>query len=107
MRAYAVAHLQHVQMGPPIVEYLKRIDETLAAFEGRFLIHGGDKAVLVGDWRGDLIVIEFPNLDRARAWYGSPAYRRILPYRLDNAEGAVILAQGVDDDHKATDILQG
>jgi hypothetical protein len=26
MSAYAVAHMRHVTMGPPIVEYLEKID---------------------------------------------------------------------------------
>jgi uncharacterized protein (DUF1330 family) len=106
MTAYAVAHLHAVRRGPAIVDYLKRIDRTLAPYGGRFLVHGGNKIVLEGDWPGDLIVIAFPDMERARAWYESPAYRAILPLRTDNAEGAVILAEGVGDDHKATDVLR-
>ena len=64
-RAYAVAHLRNVNMGPPIEEYLQRIDATLEPFGGRFLIHGGELEVLEGTWPRHLIVIEFP--DRARA----------------------------------------
>lgn len=107
MRAYAVAHLYHVQPGPPIVDYLQRIDGTLAPYGGRFLVHGGYKSVLEGDWPGDLIVIEFPDMDHARNWYASPAYQGILPLRTANAEGAVILAAGVGADHCATDVLKG
>jgi uncharacterized protein (DUF1330 family) len=106
MKAYAIAHLHSVCRGPAIAAYLERIDGTLAPYHGRFLIHGGRKTVLEGNWPGDVIVIEFPDMDRARAWYGSPAYRAILPLRKDNAEGAVILAEGVGDDHKATDVLE-
>jgi uncharacterized protein (DUF1330 family) len=36
MPAYAVAHMRQVTMGPAIVEYLERIDATLAPFGGRF-----------------------------------------------------------------------
>ncbi|MGH3067235.1 MAG: hypothetical protein ACRDMI_01455 [Streptosporangiaceae bacterium] len=32
MPAYAVAHMRQVAMGQPIVEYLERIDATLAPF---------------------------------------------------------------------------
>lgn len=105
MPAYAIGHLRDVAMGPEIVEYLRRIDETLAPFEGRFIIHGGPVERLEGAWSGDLIVIEFPDKERARAWYASPAYRRILPLRMDNSKGDVILIDGVSRDHKATDIL--
>ncbi|HVL77351.1 MAG TPA: DUF1330 domain-containing protein [Noviherbaspirillum sp.] len=105
MSAYAVGHLEHVNMGQPIVDYLRNIDATLAEYGGRFIIHGGRTDVLEGSFRGDLIVIEFPDLARARAWYASPAYREILPLRTENASGAVFLIEGVGPDHKATDVL--
>jgi uncharacterized protein (DUF1330 family) len=107
MPAYAVAHLQDVNVGPEIVAYIRRIDETLAPYGGRFLIHGGPVEVLEGTWRGDLIVIAFPDRTQARAWYASPAYRQILPLRTENAKGDTFFIDGVSDDHKATDILAG
>src|ERR1700733_7967146 len=64
MPAYAVAHMRQVTMGQPIVEYLERIDATLAPFGGRFIVHGGDIEVLEGSWPGALIVIEFPTAPR-------------------------------------------
>lgn len=105
MTAYAVAVLHDVSFGPDIVRYLEQIDATLAPFGGRFLVHGGAKTVLEGDFPGDLIVISFPNRERAVAWYGSPAYQSILPLRLAHAAGPVVLVDGVSDDHRATDIL--
>ena len=105
MPAYAIGHLYDVAMGPAIVEYLERIDATLAPFDGRFIIHGARPEVLEGEWRGDLIVIAFPDLARARAWYDSPAYREILPLRRDNSAGEILLIDGVSGDHVATDIL--
>jgi uncharacterized protein (DUF1330 family) len=105
MAAYAIGHLHDVAMGPAIVAYLERIDATLEPFGGRFLIHGGAPDVLEGRWSGDLIVIAFPDLARARAWYASPAYRAILPLRTGNSRGEVLLVDGVSDDHRATDIL--
>lgn len=34
-----------------------------------------------------------------------PAYRAILPLRTDNAEGAVIIVDGVSANHRAIDAL--
>jgi uncharacterized protein (DUF1330 family) len=65
MTAYAVAHLRHVDLGPEIVEYVRRIDATLDPYGGRFLIHGGPVDALEGAFAGDLIVIEFPNRENA------------------------------------------
>jgi uncharacterized protein (DUF1330 family) len=105
MPAYAVAHLRNVAFGPDIIDYLNRIDATLAPFEGRFLIHGGDKEVLEGDWPGDLVVIAFPDRATASAWYRSPAYRDILALRTDHSDGDTILIDGVSPSHRAVDKL--
>lgn len=103
--AYAIAHLKSVQMGPEIVEYLQRIDATLAPFGGRFVVHGGNPQVLEGDWQGDIIVIGFPDRAAATAWYASPGYQDILRLRTDFSDGTAIIADGVTMDHKATDVL--
>ncbi|MBI1197630.1 MAG: DUF1330 domain-containing protein [Phenylobacterium sp.] len=105
MTAYAIGHLTRVAMGPGVVEYLRRIDATLAPFDGRFIIHGGRPEVKEGAWDGVLIVIAFPDMPAARGWYDSPAYQAILHHRADNADGAIFLLEGVDADHKATDVL--
>lgn len=83
----------------------KKIDATLAPFHGRFIIHGGEKEMLEGAFRGDLIVIGFPDRASARAWYFSPAYQAILPLRTKNAQGDVFLIEGVGRQHRADDIL--
>jgi uncharacterized protein (DUF1330 family) len=105
MAAYALAHIRHVSMGPEIVQYLEQIDTTLVPFDGRFSVHGGTIEVLEGTWVGHLIMIAFPDLDAARAWYRSPAYQAIVHLRTDHSEGECILVDGVPEGHRATDIL--
>ncbi|ESS40635.1 hypothetical protein SY91_05698 [Burkholderia cenocepacia] len=106
MTAYAIAHLHDVEMCDDIVEYLERIDGTLAPYDGHFVIHGARPEVREGAWHGDLIAIAFPDLDMVRAWYDSDAYRQIQPLRARHASGPLILIDGVDERHKATDILR-
>jgi uncharacterized protein (DUF1330 family) len=107
MPAYAVAHMLEVSMGPAIVEYLRRIDGTLEAFGGRFIVHGGDFQVMEGSWPGYLIVIEFPDRAHAHGWYASPAYQEILGLRTGHSRSDIILIDGVDPAHRATDVLGG
>ena len=38
--AYAIANLRDVNAGAGIVEYLERIDATLAPYLGHFIVHG-------------------------------------------------------------------
>lgn len=106
MTTYALAHLRNVTMGPEIVAYLQAIDATMAPFGGKFVLHGdGNKRVLEGTFSGDVIMLSFPDRKAAEDWYGSPAYQAILPLRTQNSDGDVLLIDGVDEDHNATDIL--
>ncbi|MFP6560136.1 DUF1330 domain-containing protein [Paraburkholderia sp. B3] len=105
MTAYAIAHLHEVEMCPDIVEYLEKIDATLAPYGGRFVIHGGHVERLEGAFKGDLIVIEFEDREQARAWYRSAAYQTILPLRTGHAKGEAFLIDQVPQPHRATDVL--
>ena len=101
MTAYAVAHLRSVDQNAEIVDYLRRIDATLDPFDGRFAVHGTLPEVLEGEWPGVLVVIAFPDLPTARAWYDSPAYQEILPLRTRNADGVTFLVDGVPEGYRA------
>jgi uncharacterized protein (DUF1330 family) len=106
MTAYAVAHLYEVEPCAAIVEYLEKIDATLAPYGGRFLIHGGPIERIEGAFKGDLIVIEFDDRERAQQWYRSPAYQAILPLRTQHAKGDAFFIDGVRLPHRATDVLE-
>ena len=107
MTAYAIALLEDVKMGPPIVEYLERIDATLAPYDGRFVVHGGQQELLEGTNPGVIVAIEFADRDTARAWYQSEAYHQILPLRVNNSRSRALLIDGVEPEHRATDVLGG
>lgn len=101
MAAYALAHLYNptVPAHPDVVEYLERIQSTLDPFGGRFTVHGATVEVMEGDWPGTVVIIEFPDVEAARAWYDSPAYREIVHLRTDHIDGAAIIVDGVGPDH--------
>ncbi len=106
MAAYALAHIRQVTIGPPIEDYIRRIDGTLAPFGGRFIVHGGRMEVVEGSWPGHLVMIEFPDMDAARGWYRSAAYQSIVRLRTDNSDGDTVLVEGVAEGHRATDLLR-
>ncbi|MFJ5029814.1 DUF1330 domain-containing protein [Streptomyces sp. NPDC088560] len=95
MSAYGFAHLRSRRHHPDILEYLERIQETLAPFGGRFVVHGPPAEVVEGVWEGSMVLIEFPDLDAARVWYHSPAYQDILRLRADHIDGDLVLVEGV------------
>lgn len=95
MPAYGFAHLRDRRHHPDVFAYLERIQDTLHPFHGRFLIHGPPAEVVEGSWSGSMVLIEFPGLAEARAWYASFAYQEILRLRTDHIDGDVVLVEGV------------
>ncbi len=106
MPAYAVAHLRELNVNREVVAYLQRIDATLEPYEGRFLVHGQQSKVVEGSFPGYCIIIEFPDIEKARAWYHSEAYQNIAALRTGNSEGSVILVDGVPENYRASDLLR-
>ncbi|WP_030548051.1 DUF1330 domain-containing protein [Streptomyces albus] len=99
MPAYAIGHFTSIRPHPDVIEYVERIQATLDPYSGRFLIHGGPVEALEGECAVHPVVIEFPGMDEARAWYGSPGYQEILPLRTRHVVGEAFLAEGVGPDY--------
>jgi len=107
MSAYALAHLREIEPHPEVLEYLESIQSTLDPFSGRFIVHGGAMEIREGTWPGQIVIIEFPTLAQARAWYESPAYRMILPLRTRHSESDTMLVEGVEPDHDSARMAAG
>ncbi|MDX2938967.1 DUF1330 domain-containing protein [Streptomyces ipomoeae] len=103
MPAYGFAHLRDRRHHPDVLEYLERVQDTLDPFHGRFLAHGPPTDVVEGTWPGSLVLIEFPGLTEARAWYASPAYQEILRLRADHIDGDLVLIDGVRPGYHPTE----
>jgi uncharacterized protein (DUF1330 family) len=105
MATYAIGIIKDVKPVPQIVEYLERIDATLAPYDGHFIVHGGHNQMFEGTSPGTVVVIEFPDHERAEGWYRSPAYQAIIPLRAEHSDSTIFLLDGVDRDHRATDVI--
>ncbi|GLV98636.1 DUF1330 domain-containing protein [Streptomyces lavendulae] len=102
MTAYAIGHIRPETMNEDVLRYIEEIQSTMDPFEGRFLVHGNPVEVLEGSFSGDLVIIAFPDIERARAWYASPAYQEILPLRSRHIPGDILLVEGVPAGYDAT-----
>jgi uncharacterized protein (DUF1330 family) len=105
MPAYAMAHVHATNFGQEIIDYLRNVDATMEPFGGRFLVHGGPVEAVEGAWSGDLIIIEFPDLDAARGWYESAAYREIRHLRIENTTTDTIIFDGLPAGYLAKSAL--
>jgi uncharacterized protein (DUF1330 family) len=70
--------------------------DAVAAGGGRFLVRGGDMAVLEGEWRPTrVVVLEFPDLESAKAWYASDTYQDAKRLRDGAAQISMVAVEGV------------
>ena len=68
---------------------------SIAAFDGRFLVRGGEHEVIAGGWQpGRLVLLEFDSPARAAAWYDSPAYVEARAIRQRASTGHMVHLEG-------------
>lgn len=95
MAAYAIAD---VDVTDPAVfeEYRGRVGDTIVKYGGRYVVRGGNSEVVEGSWRPKrLVVLEFPNMERLKAWYHSPEYAPLKQLRFRSANTNVVLVEAV------------
>jgi uncharacterized protein (DUF1330 family) len=95
MPAYVIAD---IEITDPVgyEEYRRRVPATITQYGGRYLARGGRAETLEGGWQPRrLVVIEFPTMSQARAWYESDEYREPRAIRHRCSEGQAILVEGL------------
>jgi uncharacterized protein (DUF1330 family) len=95
MSAYIVSEVK-VRDRTALEEYRSRAADSIAQYGGRYLVRGGSVEPLEGRWFPELfIIVEFPDAERARAWYRSAEYAAALKIRDTALVRNLILAEGV------------
>ncbi|MDQ2915722.1 MAG: DUF1330 domain-containing protein [Pseudomonadota bacterium] len=95
MAAYLVAD---IEVTDPVGYdgYRKAVGESVAAFGGRYLTRGGATEVVEGSWSPKrLVIIEFPTLERLKAWYACPGYAPVLALRKRCAISNLVMTDGI------------
>ena len=97
MPAYVIADVS-VSDPEQYKSYMALSPKAIAEAGGRFLVRGGRTETLEGDWTpGRLVVAEFADMDRARAFYDSALYRQARAERAGATHHFnMIVVEGVD-----------
>lgn len=75
--------------------YKELAPPSIAAYGGRYVVRGGHNEVLEGTWHpARLVVLEFPSMERARAWWSSPEYAAAKGLRQRCARTDMLLIEG-------------
>jgi uncharacterized protein (DUF1330 family) len=94
---YVIAEVAVHDMDVFSKEYTPKLPASLQAFGGKFLVAGGKLTALEGDTPQRFVIIAFDNVDKARAWYDSPAYQELVAVRKKASTGKLFIAEGVQN----------
>jgi uncharacterized protein (DUF1330 family) len=94
-RGYVIVE---IEVTDPVVyeEYRRQAEASVVAQGGKYIVRGGGKEKLEGDWQPKrLVVLEFPSVAQARAWWNCEEYRAPKKLRQRSANTQMILVEGV------------
>ena len=95
MAAYVVVQ---VEVKDPVLyeDYKKLVPPSLAKFGGRFVVRGGKVATMEGTWAPKrFVMVEFPDVERAKAWWASEEYKEAKALRQATSTTQMIIVEGV------------
>jgi uncharacterized protein (DUF1330 family) len=94
MPAYLIAFLE-VTDPQQYAQYTQRTPAAIARYGGRFIVRGGKTKTLEGPQeKRRVVVIEFPDFDRAEAFYNSEEYQQAKTFRGGAANANFVLVEG-------------
>ncbi len=95
MPVYVIADIEVVDQSL-YEQYRQGVPATIAAHGGRYLARGGATEVLEGSWSPKrCVILEFPDMERFRAWWSSPEYAPLRAIRQKAAKSHLVVTQGL------------
>ena len=95
MAAYIIVE---VEINDPVQyeTYKKLTPDSVAAYDGSFIVRGGKTETLEGDWQPQrMVVLRFPTVEKAKQWWNSPEYAPAKAIRQQTAKTKMIVVEGV------------
>lgn len=75
--------------------YREKVSDTVAQYQGRYLAIGGPCDVMEGNLQPTFpVLLEFPSLSQAHAWYNSDEYQSLKQLRLSAVDSNAFFIQG-------------
>lgn len=104
MAAYLIVHRREITDTEALKKYADGVRATIAKFGGKVLLRADAFEALEGNWHPGkkfddsrperLTVIEFPDMERLRAWYDSADYAPLKAIRQKSSESDVVAVNG-------------
>jgi uncharacterized protein (DUF1330 family) len=95
MSAYVVVEVE-VQDPERYDTYKELAPPSIAQYGGRYVARGGEVTTLEGAWSPKrLVILEFPSVEQAKAWWGSAEYAEAKALRQASARTQMIVVAGL------------
>jgi uncharacterized protein (DUF1330 family) len=94
MKAYIIVD---VRINDPIryEDYKKLTPASLVPYDGKFIVRGGQAETLEGSWTpGRVVVLDFPSMEKAKAWWSSDGYAPAKALRQSASNTEMIVVEG-------------
>lgn len=95
MVAYAVFIRDRLRDPETMQTYRDEVGATFAGHQATHRVNHGALEVLEGATMESVVILEFPSIEAARAWYDSPAYREARRARHLAADYRAFVVEGV------------
>lgn len=94
MPAYVINDMEVTD--PKLLEEYKKLSPaTVALYGGKFIARGGTTEVIEGEWTPKrLVILEFPDLARAKAWVDSAEYAPARALRRRSSKSNIVVIEG-------------
>ncbi|MET0363786.1 MAG: DUF1330 domain-containing protein [Sphingobium sp.] len=94
MPAYAIFIREETTNADELKSYFEKVGSTMQGHALTPLAVSSDVEVLEGGPVENIVILQFPTLAEARAWYDSPAYQEVLGHRLAGGKYRGLLVEG-------------
>lgn len=95
MPAYLIFRMSNVTDAAKIQAYREDSPATIAAFGGRMLSAGQPETHEGPEETARMGIVEFKDMETARAWIASPEYKKVQEARMGAADVQLLLLDGL------------
>jgi uncharacterized protein (DUF1330 family) len=95
MPAYAIFIRERTRDPQALETYTPLAGASLAGHELEVLAAYGRQVMLEGPEAEGVVLVKFPTLEAAQAWYDSPAYREAREHRFRGADYRALIVEGL------------
>ena len=94
MAAYVVFELRAVHDADALTRYRQVARPTIAAAGGRVIVARGRSEKLEGNPPNETVIVEFPDFEKAQAWYRSDVYQEACKLRHGASDVDAYIVEG-------------